>query len=91
MGEKKSNDISSESTHQIQSQKACILLARFSTKVVEIIVKFKILVFAKLFPFSLTWDHMGGKVSNDISFERTYQICSPKFMDIPRESLYQSC
>ncbi len=30
--------------------------------------------------YSLTWDHMGVKVSNDISSERTHQICSLKFM-----------
>ena len=57
MGEHISNDIASESTHQIHSQKSCILLGRVSTKVVQRIVNFQILGFAIL--FSLTWDHMG--------------------------------
>ena len=45
----------------------------------------------KYFSFSLTCDHMGVKVSNDISSERAHQICSPKFMDTPGEDLYHSC
>ena len=50
----------------------------------------KFWILNKYFSFSLTWDHMGVKVSNDISPERTHQICSRKFMDTPREGLYQS-
>ncbi len=37
--------------------------------------------------FSLTWDHMGVKVANDISSETTHQICSLKFMYTPGEGL----
>ncbi len=51
----------------------------------------KFWIFAKYFSFSLKWDHMGVKVSNDISPERAHQICSAKFMDTPGEGLYQSC
>ncbi len=43
MGVEILNDISSDSTHQIHSQKSCILLGRVSTKVVQRIVKFQIL------------------------------------------------
>ena len=39
-GRKISNNISSESTHQIYSQKSRILIGRVSTKVVQRIVKF---------------------------------------------------
>ncbi len=49
MGVKISNDISSESTHQIHSKKSCILLGRVSTKVAQRIVKFQILDFGNLF------------------------------------------
>ncbi len=31
---------------------------------------------------------MGAKVPNNISSERTHQICSPKFIDTPAEGLY---
>ncbi len=43
------------------------------------------------FSFSFTWDHMGVKVSNDIS-EDTHQIHTPKFMytGTPGEGLYCS-
>ena len=59
----------------------CILLGRVCTKVVQRIVKFQILNFCRFFfSFSLTWGHMRVKVLNDISSERTHQICSPKFM-----------
>ena len=44
-----------------------------------------------VFSFSLTWDHMGVKVSNYICSESIHQICSPKFMYAPGEGLYQSC
>ncbi len=43
------------------------------------------------FSFSLTWDHMGVNVSNDISSESTYQIYPTQFMYTPAESLYQTC
>ncbi len=80
MGENISNDISSESTHEIASQKSCILLGMVSIKVVQRIVKFEIFGFFHFFFFffSLTWDHMGVKFSNDISSESTHQICSQK-------------
>ncbi len=51
MGEKISNDISSESTHHIHFQKSCILLGRVSTKVAQRIVKFEILDFWQIFLF----------------------------------------
>ncbi len=61
MGEKKAKDISSESTRQIHYPNSCILLGRLSTKVVERNMKFHLLfLFCHFFPFSLTWDHMGG-------------------------------
>ena len=40
--------------------------------------------FLRFFSFSLTWDHMGVKISNDISFESTHQILSPKITHTPR-------
>ncbi len=49
------------------------------TKIAQRIVKFQILDFVNFFFFFLvllTWDHMRIKVSNDISSERTHQICS---------------
>ncbi len=42
------------------------------------------------FSFSLTWDHMGEKISNDISSESTHQIHSQKILNTPGEDLYQS-
>ncbi len=83
MGEKNS----SESTYHIHSQKICILLGRVSTKVDQRIVKFQILDFCHFFSVSLTWDRLGLKVSNDISSETTYQICSLKFMYTSGEGL----
>ena len=72
-------------------QKSYLLLGRFSTKVVQRIVKFEILdicqFFFFFFSFSLTWDHMGVKASNNISEERTHQVCSPICMDTPGGSL----
>ncbi len=41
-----------------------------------------------LFSFSLTWDHMGEKTSNDIWSESAQQICSQKFMHTPNKGLY---
>ena len=41
-----------------------------------------------IFPF-LAWDHVGVKVSSDISSESTDQIHSPKLMYSPREGPYQ--
>ena len=46
MGENISNDISTEITHPIYSKKSRILPGRFSSKVVQRIVKFQILDFA---------------------------------------------
>ncbi len=60
---------------------SCILLGQVSTKVAQRFVEFKICIFAQYFSLSLTWAHMGVKVSNDISSERAHQIYSPKFMD----------
>ena len=73
-----------------RTKKSCIPLGRVSTKVVQRNVNFKFWIFAIFFSFSLTWDHMGVKVSNDISSERTHQICSLKIMDTPGEGLYQN-
>ena len=90
MGEKLSNDISPESTHQIHSQKIMHKgLYQSCSKDCEISI-FGILPF---FSFSITWGHMGVnvKVSNDISSETTHQICSRKFMYTPGNGLYQSC
>ncbi len=47
--EKISNNISSESTHQIHSQKSCILIGTVSTKVVQRNAKFQILDFCPFF------------------------------------------
>ncbi len=95
MGEKISNDISSESTHQIHSPKIMHTPRQSLYEIVQRIVKFKILDFCHIFFFffslTWTWDHMGVKVSNDISSETTHQICSPKFMYTSGEGLYQSC
>ncbi len=52
---------------------------------------FAFLIFYDFFSFSLTWDNMGEKTSNDISSESAHQICSQKFMHTPRKGLYQSC
>ncbi len=73
-------------------QKIMHTIGRVSTKVVQRIIKFQILDFHQFFSFSLTWNHMTVKVSNDIS-ERTHQIGSPKlmYMYTPGEGLYQSC
>ncbi len=68
-GEKLSNGISSESTQQIHSPKSMHALESVSTKVVQRIAKFQILEFCHFFSFSLTWDYMGMKLSNDISSE----------------------
>ena len=63
-----------------------------STKVAQRTVKFwNVGFFAIFFSFSLTWDYMGVKFSNDISSESTHLIRSPKFMCTPREDLYRSC
>ena len=40
---------------------------------------------------SLTWNHMGVKISNDISSESTHQIHTQKILHTHRESLYESC
>ena len=52
---------------------------------------FEFCTFDKFFSFLLTQDHMGEKVSNDISSETTSQNHSQKIMDDPRECPYQSC
>ncbi len=87
MGEKKSNDIS-ESTHQIHSQKTMHTpgegVYQSCSKNCEISNFGFLPIF---FVFSHAWDHMGVKVSNDISSERIHQICSPKFMDTPEKGL----
>ncbi len=77
---KKSNDISSEIAQQINSNKSCMLIGRVSTKGVKRIVKFQILDFA-LYSFSLTWDHVRVKVSNEVSCEIIHQLnLRPKLM-----------
>ncbi len=77
MAEKISNDISSESTYQIHFPKIIHTPnapREGNTKAVQRIVKFQILNFCHFFSVLLTWDHMGAKVSNNISSERTQQI-----------------
>ena len=62
-------------------------------KVFQKIVNFKFYFFIYLFfffAFSLTWDHMGVKVSNNISDERRHQIRSPLCVH-PREGFNQRC
>ncbi len=80
IGEWNSFDISSDGNHQIHSQKIMHThrkgLYQSRSKNCEI-SDFGILPFFFLFSFSVTWDHIGVKVSNDISCERTHQICSP--------------
>ncbi len=68
-------------------KKSCILLGRVSTIVVQRIVKFEILDFCHFFLFSLTWDHMGVIVSNDIFSETIQQISFLKLMYTPWEGL----
>ncbi len=84
------NISSSDTSNSIP--KSCILIGRVSAKVVQRILKFQILDLCHfLFSFfSLTWDHIGVKVLNDITSERTHQLCSPKFIYTHREGLYQS-
>ena len=89
MGENNSNDMSSESMQQNHCPKswhapAEVLYQSFSKHCESS------RIFGNLFLFSLTWGHMGVKVSNDISSERTQQICSPKSMDTAGEGLCQS-
>ena len=48
-------------------------------------------IFAIFFSVLLTRDHMEVKVLNDISSERIQQICCPKFLYTPGDSLYRSC
>ncbi len=50
----------------------------------------KFWIFMLFFSFSLTYYHMGDKISNDISSESTNQIHSQKLMYTPREGLYQN-
>ena len=84
MGEKISNI--SESTHQIH-QKIMHTPREGLPKLFKKLWNFKFWISAIFFfLFLLTWDHMGAKVSNTISSERTQ-----KFIYTPREGLYQSC
>ncbi len=53
--------------------------------------KFCIFGFLRIFFVWTTWDHMGEKISSNISSERAQQICSQKFMHAARKGLYQSC
>ena len=43
------------------------------------------------FSFSLKWDHIGERNSNDILSQSAQQIRSPKFMHAHRKALYQGC
>ncbi len=62
MGGKVSNDIPSESTEQIHSQEAWIVLGSVTSKDVNELWKNGMLA-----SILLTWSHMGVKVSNDIA------------------------
>ena len=39
----------------------------------------------------LTWDNIGDKISIDILYKNTQQMCFQKFMHTPRKGVYQSC
>ncbi len=56
-----SNDISSERTHQINSQKSCILQRRVPTKVYQRIVNFQILDFLRFYFAYLNMGPCGNK------------------------------
>ena len=71
-----SNDISSESTLQIHSPKIIHTPRKGLPKLFKELWNSNF-GFLSFFPFWLTWDHMGVKVSNDISFGRIHQIWSP--------------
>ncbi len=61
-------------------KKSCTPLVKVCSKVVQIILKF-IYLFIYLLPLLLllAWDYeLGGKVSNDVSFESTHQIHTNK-------------
>ena len=49
------------------------------------------MIHAILLSFSLTWDHMGAKITNYISPKSTHQIHCQKVMHIPTVGIYQSC
>ena len=52
---------------------------------------FQKFIFYDLFLFFVNIGHMGEKNSNDISFESTHHIHSPKIRHTSRKGLYQSC
>ena len=89
-GKKTSNDISPESTHQIHSRNAWILLGRSLPKLYKNSKNFKFWIFA-FFSFSLTWDHIGENSSNNISSQSIQHIHSPEFLHTPGEGRYQNC
>ncbi len=87
MGEIFLNNIFSKNTLQIHSQNNHAYSSEGSLpKLLNELWNFGFLQF-----FSLTWDLIGVKVSNDISSEKAHQICSTKFMYTPGEGLCQSC
>ncbi len=68
MGQKNQN---TSPAHQIHSPKIMHTDGEGLYQIKVTIVKFEILDFWHFFPFSLTWDHIRVKDSNDISSERT--------------------
>ncbi len=91
MGEKTSNDISSQNYKTDSLQKFTHIsregLYQNCIKIGEIS---NLGILPILFSFSLTWDYMGVKVSNDILSESAQQIyCSQKIMHTPMKGRYQ--
>ncbi len=58
-------------------------IMQFHTCAIFFSFSFSIFGLFPFFPFSLTWDYMGVKVSNDISSENTHQIHSQKLLYTP--------
>ena len=90
MGETMSNDISSESTHDIYSQKNMHNSTKGLYQSCSKNCEFQILDFGHFYVF-VNMRPLGVKVSNDISSETTHQICCLKFMYTHGEGLLQSC
>ncbi len=62
----------------------------FKKKYLYIFLYYYIITIITIFvSFSLTWDDMGGTVSNDISPDRAQHIHSPKFMYTTKDGLNQ--
>ena len=76
-----SNDISSESAHQIHSPKFMCTHTEGLYQSCYKYCEFQIWIFA-LFSFSLTWGHMGVKVSKDISTEIKTRLTPPNSLHV---------